>query len=151
MIPLLTVKAVLTNIAQLFDFLSCFPFRERIAEAVVSGVATTEDIFPPGKIFQAKYAAFALQFKLRERLRKASYFFRAIWVFDINNRYQSILDDSFLANAIQLLDKALLNHALLSPALTGTHELHLAACLVAVLLEFLKGMGASLVQEVFNA
>ncbi|KAF2477566.1 uncharacterized protein BDR25DRAFT_2094 [Lindgomyces ingoldianus] len=104
----------------LFDFLSCFPFRERIAEAVISGTASANDIFPPGKVFQAKYAAFALQFKLREQLRRSS------------------LNESFLANAIHLLSEALLNHSLISESLGGRQELHLAAVLVNVLLEFLK-------------
>ncbi|KAF2191532.1 hypothetical protein K469DRAFT_656523 [Zopfia rhizophila CBS 207.26] len=104
----------------LFDFLSCFPYRERIADAVITGEASADDIFPPGKIFQAKYAAFALQFKLREQLRRSN------------------LNEIFLANAIHLLDSALLNHALISSSLSGRHELHLAAVLVNILLEFLK-------------
>lgn len=54
--------------------------------------------------------------------------------------HQSTLDESFLANAIQLLDKAHLNPELISGSLSGRHEIHLAAVLVAVFLEFLKGV-----------
>lgn len=49
------------------------------------------------------------------------------------------MDEVFLGNAIQHLDKALLNTALMSDSFSGPEELSLAATLVDVLLEFLKG------------
>jgi ubiquitin carboxyl-terminal hydrolase 34 len=104
----------------LFDFLSHFPFRERIADGVATGSASANDIFPPGKLFQAKYAACALQYKLREHLRK------------------STLDDTFLFNAVKILVEALLNTDLISESINGRNELHLASFLVTILLEFLK-------------
>ncbi|PSN73883.1 ubiquitin C-terminal hydrolase-like protein [Corynespora cassiicola Philippines] len=104
----------------LFEFLGCFPIRERFAESVMAGTASADDLFPPGKVFQAKYALVGLQSKLREQLRRSS------------------LDETYLANAVQLLDKALRNPALLSHSLSNNFELHLAAHLVVVLLEFLK-------------
>ncbi|KAF2270231.1 hypothetical protein CC78DRAFT_574360 [Lojkania enalia] len=104
----------------LFEFLSCFPFSGRISDAVMMGSASADGIFPPGRVFQAKYAAHALQSKLREQLRRGSH------------------DENLLANSIQLLDKALLNETLISQTLMGRHEIELAAVLVGVLLEFLK-------------
>lgn len=56
---------------------------------------------------------------------------------------QSALDDSFLANAVQLLNKAILNKALISDSLSGRHEMDLASVLVHVLLGFLKGKNIS--------
>ncbi|KAF2715127.1 hypothetical protein K504DRAFT_446027 [Pleomassaria siparia CBS 279.74] len=105
---------------KLFDFLFCFPFRDRIAQTVLSGTATPDDTFPPGKVFQAQYAAYALQSKLKEQLRT------------------SALDERFLENAVQLFNKALLNRALISDSLSGRFEITLASVLVIGLLEFLK-------------
>ncbi|KAF2875102.1 hypothetical protein BDV95DRAFT_665713 [Massariosphaeria phaeospora] len=104
----------------LFDFLTFFPYLERISASVMSTSVSTDEIFPPGKVFQAKYAAQALQSKLREQLKKGS------------------LEDRFLANAVQLLHKALLNEALISKAVSDRHEMDVVATLVNVLLEFLK-------------
>ncbi|KAF2729962.1 ubiquitin C-terminal hydrolase-like protein [Polyplosphaeria fusca] len=104
----------------LFDFLSCFPFRDRIPDAVMSGTATGNDIFPPGKVFQAKYAAHALQYKLRDQLRRGT------------------LDEKLLANSVRLLDHSLLNESLVNKTFSGRHALYLASVLVEVLLEFLK-------------
>jgi ubiquitin carboxyl-terminal hydrolase 34 len=52
---------------------------------------------------------------------------------------QSAMDDTFLRNAIQHLNKALLNTKLMSESFSGPQELQLAAVLVNVLLEFLRG------------
>jgi ubiquitin carboxyl-terminal hydrolase 34 len=49
------------------------------------------------------------------------------------------MDDAFLSNTIQHLDKALLNTELMSETFFGPQELQLAAVLVNVLLEFLRG------------
>lgn len=104
----------------IFDFLCLFAPRERIAEAIASGSASARDIFPPGKVFQAKYAALALQSRLRAQLNKG------------------IVDEAFLSNTIQLLDGAILNSDLISPSLTGRHDVSLASLLITVLLGFLK-------------
>jgi hypothetical protein len=45
----------------------------------------------------------------------------------------------FLSNAVQHLEKALLNRTLISEALSGSEELQLAAVIVGTLLEFLRG------------
>ncbi|KAF2112644.1 hypothetical protein BDV96DRAFT_524740 [Lophiotrema nucula] len=105
---------------KLFQFLSHFSFRDSICEGIIAGTASTDDVFPPGRIFQATYAAHALQYRLRDQLRKGA------------------LDENFLANSVSCLDAALLNDGLISQSLTGRHELDLAAALVVVLLEFLK-------------
>ncbi|KAF1997104.1 hypothetical protein P154DRAFT_298816 [Amniculicola lignicola CBS 123094] len=104
----------------LFDFLSCFPFRERVSDAIVSDDVTAINVFPPGKTFQAKYAALAFRATLKDQMRR------------------NALDENFLANAVKLLSAALLNENLMSSSLYGEHELQLAAVLVMVLLEFLK-------------
>ncbi|KAH7408597.1 hypothetical protein DE146DRAFT_383024 [Phaeosphaeria sp. MPI-PUGE-AT-0046c] len=104
----------------LFDFLTFFPARSTFADSVAQGEASVDSLFPPGKVFQAKYAAMALQARLRD---------------DIHN---STMDENFLGNAIQHLDKALLNTQLMSESFSGPEELPLAAMLVGVLLEFLK-------------
>lgn len=104
----------------MFDFLNCFRPPNRIADAVASKSASSDEIFPPGKVFQAQYAAIALHAKLRAQLSKG------------------IVDETFLANAIQLLDKAILNDALVSSAVSGPHDIQLASVLVLVLLAFLK-------------
>lgn len=104
----------------IFDLLCLFKPRERIAEVVASGSASASDIFPPGKVFQAKYAALALQNKLRTQLNKG------------------IVDEKFLSNTIRLLDSALLDSNLISASLTGKHDVPLASILVGVLLGFLK-------------
>jgi ubiquitin carboxyl-terminal hydrolase 34 len=49
------------------------------------------------------------------------------------------MDDAFLSHTIQHLDKALLNTELMSESFSGPQELQLAAVLVNVLLEFLRG------------
>ncbi|KAJ4363592.1 hypothetical protein N0V83_009888 [Neocucurbitaria cava] len=106
----------------LFDFLSFFPARNSFADSVISDVASSESLFPAGKIFQARYAAQALQSRLREHIRSSS------------------LNEKFLANAIRRLDEALLNPKLISDPISSFQELQLAAVLVNVLLEFLRGM-----------
>ncbi|KAF1917381.1 hypothetical protein BDU57DRAFT_537068 [Ampelomyces quisqualis] len=104
----------------LFEFLTSFPARSTFADGVTRGEASTEDLFPPGKGFQAQYAALALQTRLREQIRN------------------SALNEVFLINAIQHFDKALLDTQLLSEAFDAPQDLKLAAVLVNVLLEFLR-------------
>lgn len=105
----------------IFDFLSFFPHRNSFADTVLSGEAQMENLFPPGKFFQARYAAQALQSRLREQIRVSS------------------LSEKFLANAIHQLDAALLNSQLMRDPISSFPELRLAAVLVNVLLEFLRG------------
>lgn len=50
------------------------------------------------------------------------------------------MDETFLNNTIQSVSKALLDTALIEPSLSNANELQLAAVLVGVLLEFLRGM-----------
>jgi hypothetical protein len=45
----------------------------------------------------------------------------------------------FLSNAVQHLEKALLNRSLISESFSGSEELQLAAVIVGALLEFLRG------------
>jgi ubiquitin carboxyl-terminal hydrolase 34 len=69
------------NIVQIFDFLTLFPAREAFADGVMAGEARTEDLFPAGKLLQAKYAALALQSRLREQIRTVSYTITfALWL-----------------------------------------------------------------------
>ncbi|KAH7374400.1 hypothetical protein BKA66DRAFT_174381 [Pyrenochaeta sp. MPI-SDFR-AT-0127] len=104
----------------LFEFLSFFPARNTFADSVMTGVASSESLFPAGRFFQARYAAQALQSRLREQIQS------------------STLNETFLANAIQRLDEALLNPQLISDPISNFQELQLAAVLVNVLLEFLR-------------
>jgi ubiquitin carboxyl-terminal hydrolase 34 len=39
----------------------------------MAGEARTEDLFPAGKLLQAKYAALALQSRLRDQIRTVGY------------------------------------------------------------------------------
>ncbi|KAF2804105.1 uncharacterized protein BDZ99DRAFT_526141 [Mytilinidion resinicola] len=104
----------------MYDFLFLLKPREAIAESVATGTARSTDIFPPGKVFQAKYAGLALQSRLRAQLNKG------------------IVDEKFLSTTIQLLDSALLNNELIGASLAGKHDVPLASVLVNVLLSFLK-------------
>ncbi|KAL1796630.1 hypothetical protein ACET3X_005170 [Alternaria dauci] len=109
------------NLSQMvFDYLSFFPARHTFADSVMAGTARSEDLFPPGKLYQARYAAMALQARLREQIRN------------------STLDEKFLSSAIRQLNKALLNPRLISDTISSFQELQLAAVLVAALLEFLR-------------
>lgn len=105
----------------LFDFLSYIPAPATFAENVAKGDAASEDLFPPGKVFQARYAAQTLQSRLREQIRN------------------STLNEQFLSNAVQLLGKALLDTSLISESIYSHQELQLAAVLVGVMLEFIRG------------
>jgi hypothetical protein len=49
------------------------------------------------------------------------------------------MDETFLSNAIQCLDKALLNTKLMNETFSRPQELQLAAVMVKVMLEFLRG------------
>ncbi|USP77841.1 uncharacterized protein yc1106_05115 [Curvularia clavata] len=104
----------------LFDYLSFFPARNNIPDSVMGDVISSEDLFPPGKFFQARYAALALQAKLCEQIRNSN------------------LDEKFLGKAIHHLDEALLNPRLIGEAISNFQELQLAAVLVNVLLDFLR-------------
>lgn len=60
------------DLCKLFDYLSFFPARNNIPDSVMTDAASSEGLFPPGKFFQARYAALALQAKLREQIRNVS-------------------------------------------------------------------------------
>lgn len=114
-----------------------FPPRESIADKVKSGTAPTNDLFPPGRIYQAQYAACALQRKLDKQLRKVS---KQLFLMSVStDNSQNSLDETFLLNVVQHLDKALLNPDLISRSLEGRNDLHMADVLVTVLLQSLKG------------
>lgn len=55
---------------------------------------------------------------------------------------KSTLDESFLANAVKLLDRALLREKLLSNQMSVSDGLPLATVLVSVLLDLLRGKSA---------
>ncbi|KAH9867833.1 hypothetical protein IAQ61_007137 [Plenodomus lingam] len=103
-----------------FEFLAFFPPRATFTDLVLTGKAQSETLFPPGKSFQARYAAQALQSGLKEQIRGSS------------------LNEEFLANAIHHLNAALLNPRLMKDPLASFQERRLAAILVHVLLEFLR-------------
>ncbi|KAG9189359.1 ubiquitin carboxyl-terminal hydrolase 34 [Alternaria panax] len=110
------------NLSQMiFDYLSFFPARQTFADSVMAGAARSEGLFPPGKFYQARYAAMALQARLREQIRN-----------------KSSLDEKFLGSAIRQLNEALLNPRLISDTISSFQELQLAAVFVAALLEFLR-------------
>ncbi|KAL6702486.1 hypothetical protein ACN47E_001611 [Coniothyrium glycines] len=104
----------------IYDFLSALPSHKTFADGILSGEAQTESLFPPGKFFQARYVAQALQAKLGEQIRT------------------STLDESFLTSTIRHLDQALLNPQLLPDPISSFQELRLAAVLVSALLDFLR-------------
>lgn len=60
------------DLYELFDYLSFFPARNNIPDSVMTDTVSSEGFFPPGKFFQARYAALALQAKLREQIRNVS-------------------------------------------------------------------------------
>ncbi|KAJ4369492.1 hypothetical protein N0V86_009327 [Didymella sp. IMI 355093] len=67
----------------LFDFLTQFPYRSTITNSVAAGEATVESLFPPGKFFQAKYAAQAIHSRLEDQLRivsQRSLYLNAIYI-----------------------------------------------------------------------
>lgn len=63
--PMLTTK--------LFDFLTLFPYRSNLTNIVAADNATFENLFPCGKVFQARYAVQAIHNKLKEQLRSVSH------------------------------------------------------------------------------
>ncbi|KAJ4343616.1 hypothetical protein N0V95_006624 [Ascochyta clinopodiicola] len=120
----------------LFEFLTLFPYRTTITNSVVTGEATLDSLFPAGKFFQAKYAAQAIHSKLKDQSRSVSSLFC-----DCNvraNSNQSALDETFLVNAIRLLDRALLSEELLGNGFSLPKGFPLAAVLVTAMLEFLR-------------
>ncbi|KAF2819471.1 hypothetical protein CC86DRAFT_335799 [Ophiobolus disseminans] len=104
----------------IFGFLSFFPPRPAFADGVSRDEISSVDLFPPGKVYQARYAAIALQARLREQI------------------HQSAMNETYLSNAVHRLDKALLDIHLIDESLSDPQELHLAAVLASVLLEFLR-------------
>ncbi|KAH6625648.1 hypothetical protein C7974DRAFT_396461 [Boeremia exigua] len=104
----------------LFEFLTLFPYRSTITNSVAAGEATSESLFPPGRNFQAKYAVQAIHSKLKGQLRT------------------SALDETFLINAIKLLDRALLSAELLGEGESVASRLTLTAVFVSAMLDFLK-------------
>ncbi|KAF2277934.1 uncharacterized protein EI97DRAFT_441220 [Westerdykella ornata] len=104
----------------IFDLLMSFPYRDRFADDIMYNGAPADSIFPPGKIFQAEYAAHALLCRFRERLRKGA------------------IEDPALLNCVRILDGAILNPRLMHASFSGKNELHLAEVLVRCLLELLK-------------
>ncbi|KAH5401564.1 hypothetical protein HBI32_172400 [Parastagonospora nodorum] len=104
----------------LFDFLSFFPTRTSFADKVTEGEVPSENLFPPGRVFQARYAALALQTRLREQI------------------HDSALNETFLCHAVQYLHKALLDTQLIDESLSDPQQLQLAAVIVGILLEFLR-------------
>jgi ubiquitin carboxyl-terminal hydrolase 34 len=123
----------------MYDFLFLLKPREAIAESVAAGNAHSTDIFPPGRVFQAKYAGLALQSRLRAQLNQVNTRTQLITRM-MANTSKGIVDEKFLSNTIQLLDAALLNADLISASLAGKHDVPLASVLVSVLLSFLKGI-----------
>jgi ubiquitin carboxyl-terminal hydrolase 34 len=107
-------------------------------ETLISDETSLDSLFPPGKFFQAKYAAQALRTKLEDQLRSVSVLG---WPFGLlcTDNGQSTFDDEFLANSIQLLDKALLNPDLIKSRAFTSQGVQLAVVLIDVLLQFLRG------------
>ncbi|KAL5114898.1 hypothetical protein ACEQ8H_007216 [Pleosporales sp. CAS-2024a] len=121
----------------LFEFLTFFPTRSSFADKAAQGEVSSEDLFPSGKIFQARYSALALQSRLREQIRDVG-FTGDMLLFELTNHYQSALNEAFLRNAVQYLVKAFLNGQLMDGSFRDSQELQLAAVMVSVLLEFLR-------------
>ncbi|RMZ67789.1 DFFRY protein [Pyrenophora seminiperda CCB06] len=118
----------------LFDYLTFFPAPSRIADGVMTDHTQSEDLFPPRKFFQARYAALALQARLQEQIRHTeNHTLTALLTYAKSN-----LDEKFLGNAIRHLDAALLNPTLIAETITNFQELQLATVLVNVLLDFLR-------------
>jgi ubiquitin carboxyl-terminal hydrolase 34 len=99
---------------------------------------STIELFPPGKVFQSRYAAFALQNRLRNQLRTVSLLQHFVDQVVLMSE-QSAMNEVLLRNTIQHLNKALLSTELINETLSSPQELQLAAVLVSVLLEFLRG------------
>ncbi|KAF2025393.1 hypothetical protein EK21DRAFT_116870 [Setomelanomma holmii] len=106
--------------ALLFDFLRFFPARSSFADSVTHGEVLSMELFPPGKAFQSQYAALALKERLQEQLRS------------------STIDEIFLRNAVQRLEKGILGLDIADQTNSTPQHLQLAAVLVTVLLEFLR-------------
>ncbi|KAL1605199.1 hypothetical protein SLS60_004743 [Paraconiothyrium brasiliense] len=104
----------------IFDFLSIFPFHNTIVESVMAGTATSDSLFPQDKPWQAKYAAYALDNRLKMQVRKNS------------------VDDTFLANTVRYMDQALLSPGLVEQQMTSSSPSPLPGVLVGVLIGFLK-------------
>lgn len=105
----------------------------------MSDNTSAHDLFPPGKVYQARYAAQSLQTRLREQIRSVS---SARWGNDhkVLTLCQSALDETFISKAVQHLEMAILDLGLISSAKCYHQELQLGAVLVEVLLEFLRGI-----------
>ncbi|KAK7181105.1 ubiquitin carboxyl-terminal hydrolase, partial [Paraphaeosphaeria sporulosa] len=103
----------------IFEFLFMFPFHSTIVDSVMAGTAISESLFPQDKPWQAKYAAYALQNRLRVQVRKNS------------------VDDTFLANSVRYVDQALLRPGLVEQQRSSS-SMPLPGVLVGVLIGFLK-------------
>lgn len=89
-------------------------------------------------MYQAKYASLALQSSLKTQLNKVR--LNGIFCPALHSlQMQCVFDESFITNAIQLLNAAILNDALINPPTNELTDLSLAALLVNGLLGFLKG------------
>jgi ubiquitin carboxyl-terminal hydrolase 34 len=61
---------------------------------------------------------------------------------------QSVMNETFLSNTIQRLDKALLDTKLMSETFSRPQEMQLAAVHVNVILEFLRGKLTSIYSQI---
>ncbi|KAF1967780.1 hypothetical protein BU23DRAFT_482478 [Bimuria novae-zelandiae CBS 107.79] len=104
----------------LYEFLCCFPFQSAIYDSVTAGTATSGSLFPQDRPWQAKYAANALDNRLKVQVRKNS------------------VDDTFLANTVRLLDEAILSPGLIGQELQPSQCTPLPGVLAGILLCFLK-------------
>ncbi|KAF1925634.1 uncharacterized protein M421DRAFT_7661 [Didymella exigua CBS 183.55] len=117
----------------LFGFLTQFPYRSTITNNVAAGEATVESLFPPGKFFQAKYAAQAIHSRLKDQLRSSN------------------LDEAFLLNAIKLLDRSLLSEELFGTDASVVDMVPLVGVFISAMLDFLRERPSSdLLKDYFS-
>ena len=128
--------------------MTLFPYRSTITNDVAAGDATYENLFPPGKQFQARYAVQGIHSKLKDQLRDVSSSPRTQTIFADSD--QSALDESFLVNSIKLLGRALLDTELLGDDASFAASLPLTAVLISAMSDFLRGMFAKFGLAVLN-
>jgi ubiquitin carboxyl-terminal hydrolase 34 len=68
----------LTHTHQLYDFLSVFPVRGTFADSVTQDAISSKDLFPAGKVYQARYAAQDLENRLQTQIRNVGTFQRPL-------------------------------------------------------------------------
>ena len=107
---------------------------------MAAGNATYENLFPSGKLFQARYAVQGIHSKLKDQLREVSC--RYADADDGANSNQSALDESFLVNSIKLLGRALLDTELLGDDASSATSLPLTGVFISAMSDFLRGMYA---------